>query len=58
MLANKSDEDSFELTEQTKRFSLLLQAQKAAETLIGGNFSLLKEEEKEMYQNALRKTYF
>ena len=44
------------LNRQTKRFSLLLQAQKAAETLIGRIFGLLKGVEKEMYQNALGKT--
>ena len=49
MLANWTDGDSSELTGQTKRFSLLLQAQKAAETLIGRSFSLLKGLEKEMY---------
>ena len=46
------------LNRQTKRFSLLLQAQKAAETLIGRIFGLLKGVEKEMYQNALGKTSF
>lgn len=46
------------LNRQTKRFSLLLQAQKAAKTLIGRNFGLLKGLEKEMCQNALRKTSF
>ena len=46
------------LNRQTKRFSLLLQAQKTAETLIGRNFSLLKGLENEMYQNALGKTSF
>ena len=46
------------LNRQTKRFSLLLQAQKAAETLIGRIFGLLKGVEKEMCQNALGKTSF
>ena len=46
------------LNRQTKRLSLLLQAQKAAETLIGRIFGLLKGVEKEMYQNALGKTSF
>ena len=46
------------LYRQTKIFSLLLQAQKTAETLIGRNFGLLKGVEKEMYQNALGKTSF
>ena len=46
------------LTAQTERFSLLLQAQKAAKTLIGRNFGCLKEVEKEMYQNAPSETYF
>ena len=46
------------LYRQTKIFSLLLQAQKTAETLIGRNFGLLKGVEKEMYQNALRKPSF
>ena len=58
VLANQSDGNSSELTEQTKRFSLLLQAQKTAETLIGRNFGLLNWVEKEMYQNALNKTSF
>lgn len=46
------------LNRQTKRFSLLLQAQKAEETLTGRNFGCLKEVEKEKYQNAPSKTYF